>query len=304
MWNLVIWDGKTKDFIDVKCPNFRIKDIIQFNYLHEQYYIIILTNQEKKCLLSNYDGGDFVIITCDLDTSSSQSDCPVAVNPHIHGVIYANIKKTSQQAITYISTDDGITFEPIKLINFKGQDVGGLKLTIPCSIINSMNFPMPWISVFDGVYNLSRDHQIISIDGGLNWRLTPLYNFRPTVLNDGGIIFGVDPHTEAFVFSYDSDSWYNVKIHPDDDIMIVVPNGHPSTKFVNVISKNTVPGMLKLTNLDFLTVLNRTCQDDDFESWSMPRPHSYCCDRQNISYLRIKNNSFCAADRAKIIEQA
>ncbi|KII73021.1 Vacuolar protein sorting/targeting protein 10 [Thelohanellus kitauei] len=281
-----------------------MKEINKFTYAHSKYYIVFTTKHNTKCLFTNIDDTTFVEITCELDTTKSIVMCPVVIHPYIPGFIFANIKKESQSVITYISTNNGKDFVPVKVSkpHTKSHDV--IALNLPCEIDLQMNFPVPWISVFREKCTGKFPDEIVSIDGGITWSITPFPIYRISVLHQGGIFIGIHPSLKKVMYSFGSRDWYIWDFfYPDENIRVFAHNSYKPSTYLNLIATKSGEPNSVFIYLDFSNILNRKCLDDDYEIWSPLKNEGLCWNGRKIEFLRIKPNTYCFANKTYDVQK-
>ncbi|KII64343.1 hypothetical protein RF11_01148 [Thelohanellus kitauei] len=180
-----------------------------------------------------------------------------------------------------------------------------LYLMIPQDLITYRRFPVPWIALFDGIYGNSAQSEFISMDGGFNWDLTPFPVFKAVVLNQGGVIIGINPYNNRIVYTYGHDNWFSASNGIQrDEITIIYPSTPKPMMFLNIIGTMIGRQHSTFLNIDFSNVFNRPCTADDFESWSpyvgMNRPIL----ESSIYFLRIKPSTYCAVNYTYEAESA
>ncbi|KII68695.1 hypothetical protein RF11_16528 [Thelohanellus kitauei] len=242
-------------------------------------------------------------ITCDINPIRDEDECPIVIHPFIPGIIFANIRNNHRRSSTYIFSSDGSGPVPIRLIATNGFKDTRLKLNIPCDINVRRHFPVPWIAIFNGTdKNLTRS-EVISTDGGFSWKKTPSPTFQAVVLNQGGLIFGINSRTKEIYYSFGNDHWYSLKFGSEnEDVEVFTHQSGPPTDYVNLITSVRGIGFSKISHVDFSNVFSmceidyisdRSCISEDFEIWSIPKELSHGNHRRRILYFRVKPNSFC-----------
>ncbi|KII60504.1 Vacuolar protein sorting/targeting protein 10 [Thelohanellus kitauei] len=303
-WNYLIWNSKTRQSINAIAIDYDLHEIIQFTYLHNRYHIVVKNEFAQTCLFTINDLGAFVKLTCDLDTMESSLKCPVVIHPHIPGYIFANIKRNDEKPLTYISINDGKYFAPVKLFNHNSSQPESVKLSLPCSLDTHASFPMPWISIFPESYIGSFQNDVISMDGGRTWTKTAFPILKMSSINQGGVVYGINPDTREFMYSYGSNIWYSLRIfNQNDDIRVFSHDTKKPTMIINLLVTMPHRNYSLVAHVDFSNILSRTCQDDDYEYWSPSSTLVKCYEGQRMVILRIKPNTYCFSNKTYEIEQ-
>ncbi|KII70520.1 hypothetical protein RF11_14834 [Thelohanellus kitauei] len=184
-----------------------------------------------------------------------EQHCPIAVHPHLPGFIFANMILQDGSISTFVSDNDGSAFRSIELLLTNSTATVDVQLNIPCTVNVHTNFPVPWIAIFSGTYQGNHKSEIISHDGGITWILLPLPVFYTVVLNQGGIIMGIDYRRRDILFSYGSNRWYKLKSRLQrGKLAVIFPNTTMPTDFINLMSTDTDQGYTSFAYINFTNI--------------------------------------------------
>ncbi|KII64382.1 Vacuolar protein sorting/targeting protein 10 [Thelohanellus kitauei] len=289
----------------------------QFFYLHGDFYFLVQRNASSLCLFSLNKYDDLIQQFCYLKKyEESDNKCPIIINPHLNGVIYANFKTDDSKTRTKVSFDNGKTFNPLVL---EGQSVSSLKydswieLDFICSMeLQNHNFQEAWIVKFDGTYHrkgLSSHHTFISLNGGKSWKMLHAQIDNFIVLNHGGLIFGSEIGTSNIKFSFNEGINWNTKNIWAKKVIGIKPLQFPDNLAIAAIhyKEDTHTYYLFIYNFSSIfsilsLIIEQICKITDFKAWHVPRYFQNCFQGQQISYLKKKSQLICMDNRT-IIQQ-
>ncbi|KII72748.1 hypothetical protein RF11_10994 [Thelohanellus kitauei] len=227
-----------------------------FTYRHKQYYIVVKNEDSKICLYVHNNQSIFARLTCELSHLNDEDEGWVVIHPYLPRVIYANLQKQSKKTpATYISIDDGQNFFEMKLRAHGRYMAASLNLIIPTELITYRQFPVPWMALFSATYENSLESEVISIDGGFIWELTPFPVFKAVVLNQGGVIIGINPYNNHIVYTYGQNSWfYSNNAFIDDELTVIYPDTPKPLMFLNILGTMIGRQYSTFVNIDFSNV--------------------------------------------------
>ncbi|KII72850.1 Vacuolar protein sorting/targeting protein 10 [Thelohanellus kitauei] len=278
----------------------------EYFYYHGNHYLLAGTSASLcLCTINRYS--ELVRLVCNLRKYTEyDGKCSFVVNPHLPGIIYANLNKNKRGTRTYVSFDNGKNFIPLKFKSNKCHTHKcGVELDIKCSFYDTnYHFPEKWIVTFDGKIHskgFASRHIFISFDGGKNWKILSSRIENLTILNGGGLLYGIERNTHKIWYSFNEGlTWYknNVSTH---DVIAIKPFDSPRNRIVAVINYN---GNFKTSSLylyNFSSIINLTCQRDDYETWYIQRYFRNCFQGQEISYFKKKHSSICFDNRSQVL---
>ncbi|KII66227.1 hypothetical protein RF11_14749 [Thelohanellus kitauei] len=256
------------------------KKVDEYFYLHGMLYILAWKKGSNLCLFTFNEYDQFIEIVCGLSKNNlADHRCSFVINPHVAGVIYANLNKIKDQTRTYVSFDHGKNFVPLQLK--RGQSncrenncVIEFDLLCHDDLIEN-NFPEKWILKFRGTYHRKSSasrHIFISTNGGKNWKMLASRIENLIILNSGGLMFGTERQIGRIMFSYDEGmNWYY---------------GNISTNNLRAIIPLEWPTNLAITGINY-DQHKETCTFLQFD-FSHKKPSSLCFDNRTMVQLTIK----------------
>ncbi|KII72859.1 Vacuolar protein sorting/targeting protein 10 [Thelohanellus kitauei] len=291
-----------------------LKRYREYFYYHGNHYLLT-GNSSSLCLCTINRCDEFVKLVCNLSKYTRlDGKCSFVVNPHLPGVIYANIQRSKDKTRTYVSFDNGKKFIPIK---FKSKSFKilknncGVELELECTdLFINKHFPEKWVAIFNGKFHgrgfVSR-HVFISFDGGKNWEMLKSRLDKLIVLNRGGLLFGRGSITHGIYYSFNQGVISYKHYVSTDHLTAIQPLDFPKTSVVAAINYDKFNNTYTLLMFNFSNVISicdiiidRTCQSDDFETVYVPRYHWNCFQGQKISYLKQKPSSLCFDNRTEV----
>ncbi|KII67745.1 VPS10 domain-containing receptor SorCS3 [Thelohanellus kitauei] len=284
----------------------------EFFYFHENHYFLAWNKASSLCICALNKYYQLFQLVCNVFPYDTQAGrCSFVVNPHLYGVIYANIKIDDQNSRTYVSFDNGKEFMPL---HYEGdssecRDIFcGVELDLLCSTDFTINnFPDKWIVKFHGTYyrkDSAIRYTFISFDGGKIWKIFNSQIERLIIFNNGGLMFGAERSTGKIWYSYDMGwSWYKQKIDANNLIDIKPIESH-NNQVIVAINYDILTNIYTLFLFNFSHVISScqiisdsTCSNDDFENWYVPRDSGICFQGFEVEYLRKKPLSPCFVNR-------
>ncbi|KII60501.1 VPS10 domain-containing receptor SorCS1 [Thelohanellus kitauei] len=301
-WNLMIYDFETRQSVAVVLPTlFHLKTLDQYDDLHGHYYIVATDLLENRCLFTSYDKGSyFVTVMCDL-SKKTLNTCPVLIHPFLPGVIYANVRPELKLFHTYYSKNDGKMFGKMKIDYQNRACVNGLgdgQFHLPCVYKPYQFFMKEWIislAGYYGHYQTDQIHFFITFNAGKIWKLVPFSNFPVRIMNEGGIILGLNQSTNKLIYSFDEgNTYYGLSIFDEDQFVIEVAIiGTAEKERAIFYGHDANRSTLLIAHVDFTKILKRTCIMEDYSPWILTRYHGSCYQGQEIIYLKKNMNSTC-----------
>ncbi|KII65863.1 hypothetical protein RF11_04962 [Thelohanellus kitauei] len=149
------------------------EDIAIFYQIRNELFLLEYENVIDLNNTLNEDD-QIIPIICDLFIYDPTIDkCPFILNPHIPCVIYANCQTGVNQTSTYVSLDNGKTFQPLELegeFSKYFNNTGRIELDFDCRKILTKNY-FPDISIvrFNGTFyqnNYTTRHIFVSFNEG------------------------------------------------------------------------------------------------------------------------------------------
>ncbi|KII68311.1 Prolow-density lipoprotein receptor-related protein 1 [Thelohanellus kitauei] len=174
----------------------------QFFQIGEQYYIVATDQKGEKCLFTSYSNGYLTRILCHLDPKDSEEECSVLTHPSLPGIIFMNGPGSDGHIVTFISFDDGKKIFPIKIdeqITECRENSCRIKLKLPCFYEYVDNSRAGFFLKFEGIlYNNNQVtyHNFVSFNGGITWKILDMDLKNTYILNNGGMIIGIQPLTK------------------------------------------------------------------------------------------------------------
>ncbi|KII61883.1 Vacuolar protein sorting/targeting protein 10 [Thelohanellus kitauei] len=291
--------------------NYKIyKKYNEFFYLNGALYILVWKNSYTLCLCTFNQYDQIIELVCDLslyDTSGGK--CSVVINPHLSGVIYANLHKTGLKTRTYASFDNGKNFVPLEFKDKTSEcqeNACGVELDLECStdLIES-TFPEKWMVKLKGTLhrkNRGSYHTFFSFNGGKSWKIVDSHVENLTILNRGSVLFGTEVMSGRIWFSYNEGwSWYRQDIAASN-IIDVKPIESPNTQLISAIDYDMVKKVFSLFIFDFSHVLNRTCEDKDYAAFYITRFSGNCFQGQEVYFWKKKADSVCVDNRNSVLQ--
>ncbi|KII65834.1 hypothetical protein RF11_04107 [Thelohanellus kitauei] len=165
----------------------------------------------------------------------------------------------------HISTNDGRTFVPMFIKTPRKGSLSNFiqfELNIPCVLKVDELFPKEWISIFEAsVYDTDYTYHayIVSYDGGRIWLNTPFPNFSPLVLNNGGLLFGINARTNEIVYSFDEGNvYYRKNVFKEHEFILnVVPNGFCQKEYIIIVGTSMSLDTWIFTHLNFSNIFSK-----------------------------------------------
>ncbi|KII61047.1 Vacuolar protein sorting/targeting protein 10 [Thelohanellus kitauei] len=165
------------------------------------------------------------------------------------------------------------------------------------------HFPEKWITTFQGIYycnGLSRFHTFISFTGGKTWQILDKRIDKFIFVNHGGLIFAIERRSDIIWYSYDDgNNWYDdIRADFFKDIFTIES---PNNLIISALNVNEDKNIHSFNKYNFSDLINRTCQNDDFEPWYVPRYYENCFESEEAFYLKKKPSSMCFDDRTVLL---
>ncbi|KII72235.1 hypothetical protein RF11_08657 [Thelohanellus kitauei] len=160
--------------------------------------------------------------------------------------------------------NDGRRFTPMFLRSGKPGFVNGLSqviLNMPCMYKEDENFPKEWISIFEATYTYDAivyRSYLVSYDAGLNWKMIPFPNYRPRILNNGGIIFGISFSNNTIIYSFDEgNTYYSADIFEEEELFLgIVRIGFLQKEYITIIAATVKNHTWVFTQTNFSNILS------------------------------------------------
>ncbi|KII68828.1 VPS10 domain-containing receptor SorCS1 [Thelohanellus kitauei] len=297
--NSIIFDYETKGSIHVNLPDlFPIKFVDQFIDIHGQFYIVATDFMQHTCLFTSSDRSSyFVSVTCDL-AKRTFYNCPILIHPNLPGVIFANINHHSEETHTHISTNDGLTFQQIKIDNRKSVCVDGFcdtLMNLPCEYISTDHFVKEWFITISEHHNLGYDEHIVSYNGGKTFKVFPHSEMDIKSINGGGITVGFAIISCKIIYSFDEGkTYYNLTISDKPEIIYkAMTIGKNENERIFIYGRDRDATSLFVTHIDFTYMFKRPCDKTDYTPWTLSRSRGTCFQGQEVFYWKKKINSMC-----------
>ncbi|KII72853.1 hypothetical protein RF11_15513 [Thelohanellus kitauei] len=293
----------------------KINKFYDYFYFHGNHYILAKKNPSMLCLYTLNQYNHLTQIVCNLSISDLEGDrCPVVFNPHLPGVIYANLKNWNDKTRSYISLDNGKSFKAIeyKLKNIECHDQCRIELDLKCSTASLQNqFPEPWIVKFRGKFHTKRSvscHYFFSFDAGIKWIILNSNIKKMIIGNRGGLMFATQSTPGRIWYSYNEGwSWHFTYVYAHN-IIFMEPLSYPDNLVITAINYDMRTNIYSLFLFNFSNVLSslalmidKTCKFNDFERWYVPRFYGDCFRGQDISYLKKEQFVMCYDNRKEVI---
>ncbi|KII69525.1 hypothetical protein RF11_14786 [Thelohanellus kitauei] len=228
---------------------------------------------------------------CNVHLYDKSSDkCSFLVNPHVPGVIYINLINQDRKVRTYVSLNNGKSFEPIQFRVDNSKPSGkkyGVELDLECSNdFIEKSFPGNWIVKFQGKSlkkRSSRRRFFVSFTGGLGLKMYDPRIQNLNILKGGWLILGIERSLGLIYYSYDEGTNMHKKYINSNDLIDIIHMGSPNDGVISTISYNNLLRMYTFSLLNFshsiggcYIMTEKTCQGDDFEAWYPPRYEGNC----------------------------
>ncbi|KII71559.1 hypothetical protein RF11_00801 [Thelohanellus kitauei] len=237
---------------------FRIND---YSDIHGTYYIVARDVNHESCLFMSYDKTQyFVTVVCGFMNKFVLTNT-LQIHPMLPDVILLNIHKNKRDFNTYLSKNNGKTFDNIKYEDKNtGCNKGLCNARLNFNDIHFFHdaFPREWIiklTSFD-----DRFQHIVTFDGGETWKVVPYAVRHIKFLNGGGIIVGIDRTNNKIIYSFDEGKiYYHMPIFQKDDIIfssLII--GTAENERLIIYGRNSNNTVLKITCVDFTKLLS-TC---------------------------------------------
>ncbi|KII61919.1 VPS10 domain-containing receptor SorCS3 [Thelohanellus kitauei] len=232
--------------------------------------------------------------------------CSFVVDPHFSGFIYVNLKDNDGMIRTYTSRNNGKYFMPIKIIG-KGwgrvTNKCAVQLDLICSNDMKKNFPKKGVVKFKGTIHCKYfdiRHIFVSFTGGRTWKILNSQVDKIVTFNNIGAMFGTERTTGRIWVSYDEGNYWYKKYIRAYEFIDLETFDYPDNLIIAAISYNKFKNIYSLFLFNFSNILDRTCQDDDFESRYVGRYYGNCFQGQLISYLMKKPSAICVDKRTEV----
>ncbi|KII73264.1 VPS10 domain-containing receptor SorCS3 [Thelohanellus kitauei] len=278
-------------------------------YYHGNLYFLAWNKDSQLCLCTTNPDGQIIRLICNLPMyEGGNGKCSFVANPHLYGVILANLKVGDKKIRTYISLNNGKHFMPLEFIE-NNPDCGdyscGVELDLICSSDSiHIHFPENGIVRFQGTYfkkDFSHRYNFISFNGGKNFKMIDTSIEKLVVWNRGGFIFGTERGNGKIWYSHDEAySWYRIKIAATK-FMELIPLEHSKNLVVVTINYDETKKTYSLLIFDFSKIFKKSCKTYDYEDWYLPRFHMNCFQGQEVVYMKKKPSSICYDDRRSFL---
>ncbi|KII67505.1 VPS10 domain-containing receptor SorCS1 [Thelohanellus kitauei] len=235
--------------------------------------------------------------------------CPILIHPKLPGVIFANFKPALNQFATYFSRNNGKTFEKMKYDSNNDGCVDNLcdaKLHLPCYIKPNVFCTKEWIITMAGENKnseLDRTQYFVTFNAGSIWKKVPFSKFAVKTMNGGGIIVGLNLHTNKVVYSFDEGKTYSrLSIYDDDEIIIEAAKiGIAENERLVIYGRDSNRSTLIITHY-VLKYTDRTCVSTDYSPWSLVRSKGNCYQGKSIVYMKKNIDSMCMDNQTNTIK--
>ncbi|KII61044.1 Vacuolar protein sorting/targeting protein 10 [Thelohanellus kitauei] len=283
-------------------------------YFHDILYILLFKNEYNLCLYTLNEHDHMVEIICNLSLKYQYDrKSPIMINPHIPGVIYANLQINDNNTITVISFDEGKHFLPIELEgNYSGCFDTSCCVEFYLELMiesKEDHFPEKWMAIFQGVYHCngsSRYHNFMTFNGGKTWRILDRIIQKFFVLNHGGLVFAIEQSSNIIWYSYDEgNNWYDDIRGDFKDVFPLESHNNLGISALNVNRAYNIHSFNKYVFSSVISILclmtDRTCHNDDYEPWYIPRFYENCFRGEEAFYWKIKRSAMCFDNRTVLI---
>ncbi|KII74894.1 hypothetical protein RF11_12634 [Thelohanellus kitauei] len=239
----------------------------QYFSLHGNFYIVANDVYGTNCLFTSYGRSKYFIrIKCGITFTISGEFCSVLIHPHLKGIIYANIDTHSRQRYTSISVNDGKTFSAMTLESNQSECANEncfVKIHLPCNTKSNNYIPKEWILTFKGSYvmnDIIHSSGLVSFNGGKSWKIVPFDDESALILNNGGIVFGVNKITNEIIYSFDEGQvYYHTSVYVEgEQILELLQNGHMQKEYAVIVSVPENEQFWTFTHINFSNILSKT----------------------------------------------
>ncbi|KII70311.1 hypothetical protein RF11_15882 [Thelohanellus kitauei] len=219
------------------------------------------------------------------------------MNPHVSGLIYANLKKSENEIRTYISFNNGNSFSPITFnddCSLCGGKFYGVEFDLNCSADSiKNNFPEPWVMMFKGIYygKCRYTNKIFFTFNGNNRFYMSSTIEKIIFLKNVGLVFSKEIGTGKIWYSFDERNNNYKKDIGIDDVIDMIQLGFPNNRVVAVLNYNKLKNTYSLVSFDFSKIIK--CKADDFETYYLPRNYGKCFQGKEVYYMKIKPSTMC-----------
>ncbi|KII72511.1 VPS10 domain-containing receptor SorCS1 [Thelohanellus kitauei] len=290
----IIFELDSKKIMRVNLPaRYDVKKVDQFIDVHGQYYIVASDFRGQRCLFTSYNKSAYFVTVKD--------DCPILIHPSLPGIIFANFNPDTRPVHTYISTNNGKTFETTKHENNNSACVDGLcnaQLLLSCNLESNAELYKEWFITLEGIdesYPDDNFENFLSFDGGKIWKTVPSINYAFISMNRGGIFVGLNKKTNKIIYTFDEGKrYYYLPIHDDGELIVgraIIGRGKRERFLIYGQSSNR--STLVITQVDFTNIFKRECQHEDYSPWSVTRSNRKCYQGQELIYLKKNIYSLC-----------
>ncbi|KII61149.1 VPS10 domain-containing receptor SorCS1 [Thelohanellus kitauei] len=275
--------------------------------IHGNYYIVAEDVYQQACLFMSYNKTPYFVTVMSGFSHENLDRTPIIIHPTLPDVILLNIHEFGDDFNTYISKNNGKTFDMIKYEDkSKGCNKGLCSAKLNFEGIHLVHdaFTREWIIKLTSIDD--RFQYIVTFDAGETWRVVPFANYHVNILNGGGIIMSIDRTNNKMVYSFDEGKiYYHMPIFQKDDIifssMII---GTADNERLIIYGRNSNNTVLKITYVDFTTLFKKPCQHDDYSPWSFSRSRGNCYNGQEVVYWKKNVNAMCIDNRTATMKNS